>query len=560
MSKHGKYLLLLAGLLLATSCVDDPVSVDEQPVEAAGDLPVQAQYQPKEDPDPFRARLKVDFRVVGELSPNTPITVWIEAEATEQITGGEVEVALPTFAAMKLAGPDKALQYVKGGKAPAVASWKLPALEVGDTWKQTVEIGTIADKGYYQVTAVIRAHGPFESPYVFDESFREAWMFVMDGGGFLTRMFDESVFPEQLIPQPGPFQSWHKFETAGVASDGANAGSMSSAGAPSRISVEFLTEGRRGRNIPMVGAEIRAEYMERGQVVSTTTRTVPVNGIVEFNCPGDDQRISGSAKNSTTSRVYGGHLLSNWQANQSDCGRRMQVHGARHHYLPWRNLEKFAIPRITSHFRYSRNAIRFKVDVDKDNASYSPTKDRIKFGEDYDRLRVAGHEYTHGLHNKALGGTWFAEWTNCWGHRVNKPSSYQCALKEGLAIYGGYVGEQYSNELVNYRAPSGRAAGEIEGNVAALFQDLIDSGTETGDLTSYSGSYVMTVFKTCRTSAGKRDDTADFVWCLENRVDVDVHEDHFPSLSAPSNPKEYASEPADWDADDIRSTWLRNVG
>jgi hypothetical protein len=39
---------------------------------------------------------------------------------------------LPTFGAMKLAGPDKPLRYVMGSKPPAAASWQLPAMEVGD--------------------------------------------------------------------------------------------------------------------------------------------------------------------------------------------------------------------------------------------------------------------------------------------------------------------------------------------------------------------------------------------------------------------------------------------
>ena len=32
MSKHGKCLLLIAGFLLATSCVDDPVAVEDRPL------------------------------------------------------------------------------------------------------------------------------------------------------------------------------------------------------------------------------------------------------------------------------------------------------------------------------------------------------------------------------------------------------------------------------------------------------------------------------------------------------------------------------------------------
>ena len=53
---------------------------------------------------------------------------------------------------------------------------------------------------------------------------------------------------------------------------------------------------------------------------------------------------------------------------------------------------------------------------------------------------------------------------------------------------------------------------------------------------------------------------ADFVWCLESRVDEDEDEDHSSKLSTPSNPSESASEPSDWDPDDIRSTWHQNVG
>ena len=47
---------------------------------------------------------------------------------------------------------------------------------------------------------------------------------------------------------------------------------------------------------------------------------------------------------------------------------------------------------------------------------------------------------------------------------------------------------------------------------------------------------------------------SDFVWCLENRVNDIVHNSNFPGISAPDNPTEGASEPSDWDADDIRRT------
>ena len=97
-------------------------------------------------------------------------------------------------------------------------------------------------------------------------------------------------------------------------------------------------------------------------------------------------------------------------------------------------------------------------------------------------------------------------------------------------------------------------------SAAALFHDLIDSNNEGNDRTTYPARYVMTVFKTCRTTAGKRETVAAFVWCVENRIDRKVHEDSFRGIAVPTTAGEFAEEPSDWNADDIRSTWLQNVG
>ena len=52
---------------------------------------------------------------------------------------------------------------------------------------------------------------------------------------------------------------------------------------------------------------------------------------------------------------------------------------------------------------------------------------------------------------------------------------------------------------------------------------------------------------------------SDFVWCLENRVNATVHRQHFPGINPPRYVSEEATEPSDWNADDIRSTWLLNL-
>ena len=81
-----------------------------------------------------------------------------------------------------------------------------------------------------------------------------------------------------------------------------------------------------------------------------------------------------------------------------------------------------------------------------------------------------------------------------------------------------------------------------------------------GDSTEYSGRYVAKVFATCRVNHFyKRNDVSDFVWCLENRINRSVHRRVFPGISPPRLVSEEATEPPDWDADDIRSTWLMNL-
>ena len=179
--------------------------------------------------------------VLGEFAPNTPITVSLEGVATEDISSGEVEVALPTLAAMVLAGPDKRLRVVPGEKAPVLARWQVPTMKAGDTWKETFEVGMIAEKGYYQITAFASTQGTYESPYVSDDALHEAWMFVIDGGGFQTNVFEESVFPDHLVPQPGPFEAWISRKPSASSTDPTIANAMAAGSMPNTFHVYFYT-------------------------------------------------------------------------------------------------------------------------------------------------------------------------------------------------------------------------------------------------------------------------------------------------------------------------------
>ncbi len=148
-----------------------------------------------------------------------------------------------------------------------------------------------------------------------------------------------------------------------------------------------------------------------------------------------------------------------------------------------------------------------------------------------------------------------------------------CAFSEGFADYGGYYIDPDDGRTddiqTRYEDPPNGDPAEVEGNVAALILDLIDSDSESGDDTNYSPYYIVDVFKSCEVRVKKfgvtlthdRDDVSDYVWCLENRVVKSVHDQKFPGgPKAPESAQESASEPSDWDANDIRTTWTNTVG
>ena len=178
-----------ATAVLTASCLDhdnplavdapagvDPAETDEPPAMArSGQSAI-----PPPIVDNFRERFRLDFSVAGgALVPNSPIAVTLYGVANEPLTGGAVEVTLPTIAAMTQAGDGKRPSYPMSRKLPVAATWRLPAMNAGDNWSRTVQIGGV-ENGYYQIAAHITTTGATgtESPYVLDDAHREAWLLV----------------------------------------------------------------------------------------------------------------------------------------------------------------------------------------------------------------------------------------------------------------------------------------------------------------------------------------------------------------------------------------------
>ena len=550
-----------------TDLVDPEFAPTDSPTYAATDGDVQEESGELNEPSAHRVFFT--FAAESGLSPKTPVTLLIEGVATEPVTGGEVVVTLPTKAAMDYAGPGNSLYFPIGRKLPVAAQWTLPALAAGERWQQRIRIPAM-EEGYYQVALTADIEGPpsDRGQFLIDDVYRQVWMFISDRGAALTPFFDGSVLPEGARPVVGPIQARGIGRHVG---DVANTAAASADASSSSLYTEVVYSD--GGFQPAVGATITGSFyrLSDDSKHGTTTKTVPNSGIVRWTCPGSSEYLGGDAAVPATTQVDAGEkkLTLWWDASHADCGDTITVFGGRDVYLPWYNLHE-AADIIEREFGHYRGRITWKVDHKKVGASYKwgLWYDHITFGTtDYDNRWVAGHEFTHALHNKGMGGIWSAD--NCNPHYVARESSYQCAFKEGLADYGGTVGDPEDPnppyDWEDWSTNNSGTKGKIEGYIAALFHDLIDGGTESGDLTSYPADYIADVFESCwiTNSAGRRfqrNDVSDFVWCLENRVDDDVHDDHFPGIDAPNSVSESATKPDDWDPDDIRSTWLKNVG
>lgn len=557
-----------AGVLLIAACHDNPVALNESehpppfsavPMERAasggGSSSVSTVV------DHTRPRFKIDFSVTGAMTPNASVTVTLLGQAVEKVaSGGTVTVTLPTMAGATHAGAGKRPYYPIGQSFPVTGNWTLSAMEPGDTWQRSFAV-TLPPKGYYHLSVSVDTEAPageLSNPYVNDDVHFERWMLVTDTGGRLTLDFDDSVFATGVAPMPGPFIN--KIGQRG-ASQAAAADAVMDSDDYVYMSVTYVD---KNRDLAAVGAYAHAaqwhDHDHTDGPWNQQAAYVSSSGVIAFTCPPTGYHLEGAVDLPSTAHIAGSGFSGYWEAGPSDCGDTISAAGPRKKYLPWKHLKE-VVPKIRSHFgNPSVPRVAWFTSSTDSVSSYNSSLHRIKFGfASYHYRWTAAHEYAHAVHAKGLGGLWTVE-SSCSNHEIWKVSGYRCAFLEGFADYAADIAHWgHSSEYAPSDAPD--ADPRIEGYIAMLFRDLIDSTNEDDDETTYSASSVGTAFKSCRVKFTgpwrKRNNVSDFVWCMENRINSGVHNDHFPGLTAPT--KQTASRGSGWDADDIRSTWLQNL-
>ena len=583
MQKHWRYTVATAAAaILTTACQMDPVAFGDSAEHPSpfDDLPeVAASSAGASVPrlvDPTRPRFRIAFSVVeATLTPGASTAVTLHGEAVEDLTGGTVTVTLPTMAAMANVTAGAKPYYPTGQSYPVAGKWTLPAMSAGDTWQNSVAVPLPAKAGYYHLSVEIDtdvAAGKRDA-FVNDEDiFYERWILVTADGGRLTTGLDPSAFAsDSIAPAAGPFRNKARYGGGAAAAAYGDFGVMYSSSGPVRKNIVYNTGG--GRSTAAVGANaFAALYQGSGpdiELVASYSRTVPASGIVSFPCPPSGHWLEGGVSLPATGEVAAGTLIAYWDAHPGDCNTTSTEEGDRHDYMPWYNLKSVS-RKLEDLFNVNVPRIKWRVNHSEEYSSYDPDLHRVDFGSaTYDRKWTAAHEYAHGLHHKKLGGLWNTEQV-CYSHadrHVWRVSGYRCALLEGFADYAankaiGYhpLGRNWENPKASTNDNDEDPNPEIEGYVAALLWDLTDSANDGNDQTNYSVSSVGTAFKTCDifvTGWAARNDVSDFVWCMEDRINSTLHEDHFSGVPTPTN--QNATRGSGWNADHIRSTWLQNL-
>jgi len=579
-------LVLLAGGVLASCNESTPL----QP-SAEGDAFVTLMDRvdgQSRGPDELvlRPRVIMKLRTSGPIVTGQPINLEVSSKTILPINSAQLTILTPELEAAKQTTFGEGYRLRVGDELPPFAQWTTGSAGPGAVDTRLFQV-TVPAPGIYKIllkAAAVPSEPPEDRPYdVADTTRYTYWLVVRDEGGEVRRAFEPELVPEGFQPQPGPFRPGRRFSGASAPRQASVVETvisrLRSALWPSSqvnqvvVNVGYAPFGETPLEVAE-GVGLQGILWDEETQVDSVETTVGPSGQLTLGCTTGQEWLVWAQLD--TDESSGGSHGSSW----GQCGDTIDVQLTDYYYEAFVALEE-AIDRIDAHLSYSRSVMSFFVSEEGcfwreispgDSvgwACYDKSQDLIKLSHHWVSMMadlVAAHEYGHALHEESLGGLWSDNGT-CAGHTRDNPSSHICALKEGFAAYLENIGSDtfLVGDWDTLHFEHQDSAGSIEGNVAAFLTDLIDSTTDGNDNTAYSGNYVATVFKTCQTyqsSLGWRsmDAVDQLIWCLENRTNGTLQTTHFPGRPSWTNQSESATEPGSWDADDIRATWLQNVG
>lgn len=499
------------------------------------------------------SRFAIDVEVNGSFRPESPVSISLVATGLRDSEQAELSLHLPEVSAARVS------EFGRQFTVPVEASVPPEAVRMALLGKgQQKRIGHILQipkPGYYRIDATVRNIGRSSSgsvdtnPYVKDVAQKTVWLWIAPDGGRVTPGFDETLFPQGSVAQPGPLR-WR--EKGGLKAGApetstrvAHAGLISIGKQVAQGLIRYIRENAPFLTSTTYPVEYQALYWDpiddiyrpiANAVWEATwedysdpynidehweTGTTDVNGYFTVDCPGlYESSKDGFVQARGAVRVEGpGNIggspvnVSGFGVGYDDCLEQnswQTVASISETPHVFRMMSQ-AKERSNSWFGgYTRGGLVINVEHQStacgDNSCYKDGSDEIHLLSDSTARLSSGdhvwgqwgtfiqyHEYGHAFHYKALGGP--AGGIDCPGdHFIGLPSSRSCAFGEGFDdFFAGWIGgDELTSQLgSDYRFEGNeyRSVGDgliIEGAVAGFLYDLVDSALDPNGLNNQS--------------------------------------------------------------------------
>lgn len=600
--------LVLIGTLGTVACHDAITDVREPSHHAAAPPSVHDVVSP----DDIIAEPQFRIAVAAE----SPIRIGqvrlrVDVLAQTAAPSAKIRVMSPDLVASRAANWRPLSRWPATAVTPEVE--EEVSLSAGSTWSRVVHLDVLA-AGYYSV--VVSAVAPVKhvtGKPVQNVAHEVVWIYVDETGGRLTSQLDLDPFTRGFWHRPGPLdresvgqlrpdyrqiaqpasrETWlsgrakpHSALNSERPSSQQSAGTKAT-GDYAQLRVIYTNADSSGIATPVPGvslyrkvwSEFDGAYIYEGWAGITDE-----NGVVWAECPIDYPPYQYERYDYSVRTVAGSISLAEsaeWVSfslrdNDAWCNGDVEE-------LPMNAM----IARLYLNLRIASGASvgllgygRPSVDVTltTSNSHYNTWSDQIAINEGHIwgsfGVFIAAHEFGHALHEKGLGGITGGGCPSA--HYMDVASNPSCAYSEGFANFYAIavMGSRSAYHSMIINADIAALGLSVEGNVAAMMYDIVDSstageGSESFDNTAYGGQYFADLIRTCSVlsaSGWKRASRADhLIYCMENLTSVTAPSGYQTDFSGIVSYSENAIEPhgsppTGWSQVEVRRNWWWNL-
>lgn len=550
--------MIVGASLLLAACREAPLDAgrraEEPSWETSGELTARARFAPV-------------LHVGGALRPGEPILIRYDVEALTSTPDVRIQIVLPE------ANPGAAVEP----QPWIVRQWR-GAMPAGRRVAGRVGV-TIPEPGLYRVVLSARAMqsspaGPRQPRYV-DTDVSTLWIDVRPGGGrvFSEREAERDPMFQRIVPGPAQLRPRFTDDHVPVEEGGGSGGGTGTATVTRRFSIMYFDPDLgRLRGIP--GVKVR-----HGPALNVTR--ADDSGLVTLPCP-----VLAQVTLETDQAVMSGVQ---WFSDTCDAPQApgastvIQYSGsaAAAHLLS--NVTR-AARRAEAFFGRSRSQVNVVVNPQTARAWYDRTDDRIVIGTAAGTGNVwgvwgaflAGHEYGHAYHERALGGLADENPENCAEHDFTSDEHPICAWQEGLANYlavavhpDDSVASYHPTMLQGQWYAAARSSGltdgsRIEGAVATFLLHVGGTPDAPAAAPAPGGPYLANLIHGCHSQFQglfyeQASSVEGIVYCMEKQVDPWVRASFFLTGFDVSGQSSATARPASFTMNHVRRLWMLHL-